>query len=479
MPDGDDEAVSLRKILDLPTIFWLLKPSEANMMAVAAAGAVTALLVFLFLSALPATLSPRIEVGNCLLLCARVCARSTPPLPPPSHSPSLALQAVATLTSRAAFLQLWMLYVSFVSLGQEFLSFQWDILLLETGALCVFAPVLSAEARRGDRQRNALFAWMARWLLFRLMFASGVVKLTSECPTWWGLTALHFHYITQCIPAPLAWYAHHLAFTFHLDWLHHLSVAATLWIEIIAPLFFFSPLVLHRKLAMASQLLLQLLIFLTGNYNFFNVLTATLCLSLLDWTPATAEHASPTVATAAESSATTTAKPRMVRRRRCSVTWVVGVGSFVAVLVASFVALVRVEREPALALRLAFGMRELNALVAVAVPFSVALFVAGFALWASIALFRAATTGSLRLLRFAWTVVEIAALGAIGVTSVLVFSSALHRPTYEALPRAVLAVYRHTQPLHLSSAYGELRFAFYARARAFFAHAQTQACFDA
>ena len=49
---------------------------------------------------------------------------------------------------------------------------------------------------------------LVRWLLFRMMFASGIVKLTSGCPTWWGLTALPLHYESQCIPTPLAWYAH-------------------------------------------------------------------------------------------------------------------------------------------------------------------------------------------------------------------------------------------------------------------------------
>lgn len=70
-----------------------------------------------------------------------------------------------------------------------------------------------------------------RWLLFRLMFASGVVKLTSRCPAWWGLTALTYHYETQCLPTPAAWFAHHLPV-----WLHKLSVVATFLIEIAVPL---------------------------------------------------------------------------------------------------------------------------------------------------------------------------------------------------------------------------------------------------
>jgi len=109
------------------------------------------------------------------------------------------------------------------------------------------------------------------------MFASGVVKLTSRCPTWWSLTALDYHYESQCIPTPLAWWFHHLP-----AWFQRLSVVATYVIEIPIPFLFFAPARNLRLFAFFSQCLLQLLIILTGNYNFFNLLTLTLCLSLLD-----------------------------------------------------------------------------------------------------------------------------------------------------------------------------------------------------
>ena len=124
---------------------------------------------------------------------------------------------------------------------------------------------------------KTMLFWLVRWLLFRLMFASGVVKLTSECPTWWGLTALDYHYESQCIPTPLAWYAHQLP-----AWLQRLSVVATYVIEIPIPFLFLVPVRSLRMFAFYSQVLLQVLIILTGNYNFFNLLTLTLCLSLVD-----------------------------------------------------------------------------------------------------------------------------------------------------------------------------------------------------
>ena len=51
---------------------------------------------------------------------------------------------------------------------------------------------------------------MYRWLLFRLMFGSGVVKLRSGDPTWRSLTALEYHYETQPLPTWVGYYAHHL-----------------------------------------------------------------------------------------------------------------------------------------------------------------------------------------------------------------------------------------------------------------------------
>ncbi|XP_012644979.2 lipase maturation factor 2 isoform X1 [Microcebus murinus] len=184
------------------------------------------------------------------------------------------------------YLLLWAAYLSACQVGQVFLYFQWDSLLLETGFLAVLVAPLrqppqgkqaSQGGPAGALPHEALPFWLVRWLLFRLMFASGVVKLTSRCPAWWGLTALTYHYETQCLPTPAAWLAHHLPV-----WLHKLSVVATFLIEIAVPPLFFAPIRRLRLAAFYSQVLLQVLIILTGNYNFFNLLTLVLTTSLLD-----------------------------------------------------------------------------------------------------------------------------------------------------------------------------------------------------
>ncbi|KAF7662071.1 hypothetical protein LDENG_00247040 [Lucifuga dentata] len=191
---------------------------------------------------------------------------------------SLAVTLVEFLQDSVVFFCLWVLYLSLYQVGQVFLYFQWDNLLLETGFLCILvAPLTIIRGSQGVREHDRITFWLVRWLLFRLMFASGVVKLTSRCPTWWGLTALTYHYETQCIPTPLAWFAHQLPV-----WWQKLSVVGTFVIEIATPLLFFSPLRRLRLGAFYMQVLLQVLIILSGNYNFFNLLTVALCLSLLD-----------------------------------------------------------------------------------------------------------------------------------------------------------------------------------------------------
>ncbi|KAK7892151.1 hypothetical protein WMY93_024114 [Mugilogobius chulae] len=191
---------------------------------------------------------------------------------------SLAATLIEAFRDSVVFFCLWALYMSMYQVGQVFLYFQWDNLLLETGFLCVLvAPLTVVRGSSSVRDHDGVTFWLVRWLLFRLMFASGVVKLTSRCPTWWGLTALTYHYETQCIPTSLAWFAHQLPV-----WWQKLSVVGTFFIEIAVPPLFFSPL---RRLRIASfylQILLQVLIILSGNYNFFNLLTIALCLSLLD-----------------------------------------------------------------------------------------------------------------------------------------------------------------------------------------------------
>ena len=172
------------------------------------------------------------------------------------------------------------LFVSYLSLmiaGQAFLSFQWDILLLEAGFLSIFLAPVQLWPRRNNEQpvsRPGMF--LAKLLLFKLMLMSGVVKLTSGDPSWWDLSALDFHYWSQPLPTVFAWWADQ-----HPEWFKKFSVAFCLVVEIIVPFFIWSPR-RPRLIAAALLIFLQVAIALTGNYCFFNLLTIALCLLLID-----------------------------------------------------------------------------------------------------------------------------------------------------------------------------------------------------
>jgi predicted DCC family thiol-disulfide oxidoreductase YuxK len=169
-----------------------------------------------------------------------------------------------TSGQKAAFVVLFIYYLSIVNAGQVFMGYQWDFLLLETGFLAIFLkPVFTR-------------VWLFRWLLFRLMFESGAVKLLSHDPTWRNLTALAVHYQTQPLPTPIAWYLIQAPL-----WLQKASTAFVFVVELGLPLLMLGPRRL-KQIAALGTIGFQTLILLTGNYTFFNVLAIALCLFLLD-----------------------------------------------------------------------------------------------------------------------------------------------------------------------------------------------------
>ena len=173
-------------------------------------------------------------------------------------------------------LLLWVAYLSISAAGQMFYNFQWDTLLLETTVLSLFIVPWRWLPLWRPHEPPALGRYVIWWLLFRLMFLAGVVKLTSGDPTWRDLTALTFHFETQPLPTPLAWYSHQLP-----AWWHRASCAAMFAIELVAPLLLFGPR-LGRHFAALVLAAFMGAVALTGNYTFFNLLAIALCLSCLD-----------------------------------------------------------------------------------------------------------------------------------------------------------------------------------------------------
>ncbi len=160
---------------------------------------------------------------------------------------------------------LWATYLSLTVVGQEFFAFQWDVLLLEVGFVSIF--YISA---------SPLILFLLWWILFRLVFESGVVKLSCGDRTWRNLTALNYHFYTQPLSTFIGWFFHQLP-----SWFQKFSTVMVYVLEIGIPFLMFGNWEL-RWIAFGGILFLQILIFATGNYNFFNLLTILLAFLLLD-----------------------------------------------------------------------------------------------------------------------------------------------------------------------------------------------------
>ncbi len=162
---------------------------------------------------------------------------------------------------------LWLLYLSIVNVGQLWYSFGWESLLCETGFLAIFLgpstvapplPILLA----------------LRWLLFRLEFGAGLIKMRGD-PCWRSLTCLYYHHETQPMPGPLSWYFHHLPKS-----LHKVEAAANHLTQLGVPFLLFTPQPV-AGVAAAVVIATQAWLVISGNFSWLNMLTIVIATSAL------------------------------------------------------------------------------------------------------------------------------------------------------------------------------------------------------
>jgi hypothetical protein len=188
------------------------------------------------------------------------------------------LLSVALLLGYATgihLLGLWILYSSFVNVGQLFYGYGWEILLLEAGFLSVFLCPLVRDGWRHPAAPERAVLWLFRWLLFRVMFGAGLIKLRGD-PCWLDLTCLLYHYETQPIPNPVSPFLHALP-----NFVHRLGVAYNHLVEVVVPVLLLAP-VRVRRVAGGLTVLFQLLLIVSGNLSWLNYLTLALCVSCFD-----------------------------------------------------------------------------------------------------------------------------------------------------------------------------------------------------
>jgi hypothetical protein len=178
------------------------------------------------------------------------------------------LPAIAVLVAAVAYGSL--------TATSVFFGYQWDALLIETLVMTLFIVPWHPLPGRYRGPPSTMGMVTMRLLLFRLMFASGVVKLTSGDPMWAEWTAMTVHYETQPLPHGWSRFFHHLP-----DWIHAASVGATFVVELIIPWLYFGPR-RARIVASATTIGLMLVMAARGSYGFFHLLTIALAILVLD-----------------------------------------------------------------------------------------------------------------------------------------------------------------------------------------------------
>ncbi|MEU6965837.1 lipase maturation factor family protein [Streptomyces chrestomyceticus] len=195
-----------------------------------------------------------------------------------------AADAVPLGAAMAMWAVLWAMYLSIVNVGQTWYSFGWESLLLETGFLAVFLG-------NDDTGPPVLVMWLLRWLLFRVEFGAGLIKMRGD-RCWRDLTCLYYHHETQPMPGPLSWFFHRLPKP-----LHRVETAANHFAQLVLPVLLFTPQPVATWAALGIAVT-QMWLVLSGNFAWLNWLTVALALSAVDvsWladAPASASAAPP------------------------------------------------------------------------------------------------------------------------------------------------------------------------------------------
>ncbi|MFE5615573.1 lipase maturation factor family protein [Streptomyces sp. NPDC056524] len=187
--------------------------------------------------------------------------------------------AVPLAVSMLWWAVLWALYLSIVNVGQTWYGFGWESLLLEAGFLAVFLG-------NDETAPPVLVLLLLRWLLFRVEFGAGLIKIRGD-RCWRNLTCLYFHHETQPMPGPLSWFFHRLPRP-----LHRAEVAANHLVQLLVPVLLFTP---QPVATVAAGLMVatQLWLVLSGNFAWLNWLTIVLALSAVDGSLLVGDHPRP------------------------------------------------------------------------------------------------------------------------------------------------------------------------------------------
>lgn len=188
---------------------------------------------------------------------------------------ALSLALLGGATNAGIMVALWVLYRSFIAVGQVWYGYGWELLLVETGFLAIFACPLTTIGPFPRRAFSLTLVWLFRWLAFRVMFGAGLIKLRGDA-CWRDLSCLDFHFETQPLPNPISPLFHRLPHGVHAS-----GVAFNHLCELVLPFCLFAPRRV-RMFAAALMIVFQLTLIVSGNLSFLNWLTIVPLLAAFD-----------------------------------------------------------------------------------------------------------------------------------------------------------------------------------------------------
>jgi len=189
-----------------------------------------------------------------------------------------AVAVVLNLWPRMALFVCWAVFLSFASTWRAFSPAQLDKLMIEVALLCIpFAPAGFRPGLGVTSPPRPIAIFMVRWLLFRVMFESGVVKLTAGDPHWRDFTAMEVMYETSPFPTILGYLDHQLPHAYHV-----FEIVLTFAAELVAPVVAVFGGRRGRWFAFWTWTALQVGIQLTSNFGWLNTASGGLGLLLLD-----------------------------------------------------------------------------------------------------------------------------------------------------------------------------------------------------
>ncbi|NLE81804.1 MAG: lipase maturation factor family protein [Rhodococcus sp.] len=171
------------------------------------------------------------------------------------------------LACMAIWFAMWVLYLSIVNVGQAWYSFGWESLLLEAGFLAVFIG-------NADTAPPILVLILLRWILFRLEFGAGLIKMRGDA-CWRNLTCMYYHHESQPMPGPFSWHFHHLPKP-----LHKVEAAGNHVVQLVVPFGLFLPQPV-AAFAAAAMIGTQLWLVVSGNFAWLNWAAIVLAVSVI------------------------------------------------------------------------------------------------------------------------------------------------------------------------------------------------------